>query len=139
MSEERERARGAAKTVAARAVKQSNLTYKEIGAVLAVSYENTFRRFEGHQQHGGGNTTYGVTYTDLWMLSLKPETAELVRLLLAPLLERVERHSLRIADLDRLASNSHTTEVARIALKPTAALLWPEKFADTRPVSSTEK
>lgn len=139
MSEQRDRARRQATKAASRAIRDANLNYKAVGEILSLSRENVCRRFGG-QQFPDRSSTYGLAYTDLWMLSANPETAELTRLLLAPLLEQVERHSLRIADLDRLAANPNTTETARIALAPTAAMLWPDKFADTaNPASSTEE
>lgn len=129
MSEERERVRRLAKQAAARAVSTSEVSYKTIGSILSLSRENAHRRFESLSTQGG--RTYVLTYTDLWMLASNNETAELARLLLAPLFEQVDRHNLRIADIERLAANVNTTETARIALKPTARMLWPDQFKDT--------
>ena len=68
---------------------------------------------------------YGFSYADLFLLARAPETAGMVRDMLAPLLELTDPRNLRLSDLEGMASSSTTAHTALQYLRPTFERLAP--------------
>jgi hypothetical protein len=109
---------------------RSGVTLDEVAGTLEVSLRQAQRLFEdGYGQ---------LSYADLVLLARAPETSGLCRELLAPLLEMVDRRSLRLADLEGMASTSTTAQTALEILRPTVERLESltlQQRTDTRGVA----
>lgn len=73
-----------------------------------------------------------LSYADLFLLARAPETAGMVREMLAPLLELVDTRNLRLSDIDGLARSATSAHLALAMLRPTIERLVPlMNLADT--------
>lgn len=113
------------KRLARLARSRTGVKFDAIADVLCVSPS-----YVDHQFDYDTGTQLG--YADLFLLARAPETADLCRELLAPLLEIVDRQSLRLRDLEGLAATSTGREAALAILKSTAERIAPvENRSDT--------
>lgn len=130
---EREAARQKARSHAATALTRSNVTLKRVAEILFINARaDVYHRFNDERHESGA-----LSYADMLMLASAPDTAELVRLLLAPLLELVDPQSLRLRDLDAMSRNAEAATLTRIVLRDVVRRLGPETFADTASVIDT--
>jgi hypothetical protein len=94
-----------------------NVKYEAVACALHVHVSQAEKMF------GHSGVYYSLSYADLFLLARAPETASMVREMLAPLLEIVDRQSLRLSDLDGMASTSTTAQTALEILRPTVERL----------------
>lgn len=109
----------AAKRTILRERKRCNVTNRDIADAIGLSHRSVEVMLEIGTDHKH------LRYADMVMLAANPVTRELVRLLVAPLLEAVDAQQLRVVDLQGMANDSMTADLVRIILRPTVDKLWP--------------
>lgn len=108
---------------------RQGVKFEAVASVLLLELAQTKRLFYD-------DNPYQFSYGDLFLLARAPETAAMVREMLTPLLEIVDRQSLRLSDLEGLANTSTGRHVALEILRSTVERLEPvAQRADTREVA----
>jgi len=117
-------AEGKRHATAARA--RANVKYEQIASALCVSHVHCKDLFTNPQYMQLG-------YGDLFLLARAPETAGMVREMLAPLLELIDQRNLRLSDLEGMARSTATAQLALAILRPTFDALEPlRNLSDTK-------
>lgn len=112
-------ARTLAKLTIQQALHKSNVSAKDIASVFGTAKSNV------ETMLSTSDGTRHLMYADLMCLAGDPQTRELVRLLVAPLLKAVDAQQLRVVDLQGMANDTMTADLVRIILRPTVDKLWP--------------
>lgn len=119
ISNERRAALTEAKRQIMRERKRSNVTMQDMADAIGLSLRSVEVMLDTGSDHKH------LRYADMIMLAAHPVTRELVRLLVAPLLEVVDSQQLRVVDLQGMANDKLTADYARMILRPTVDKLWP--------------
>ena len=98
---------------------RGNVKFEAIASALHLELAAAKRKF--YNAADSGQLTYG----DLFMLARDPDTREIVRLLVAPLLEIIDPQSLRLVDLENLMRSATGASTVLTFLRPTIERLQP--------------
>jgi len=98
---------------------RQGVSYAAVAAAMRVHTQFAARCFG---EEGSGCQ---FSYADLFLLAREPQTARMVRDMLAPLLELVDPRNLRLGDLEGMAATSTTAHTALQYLRPTFERLAP--------------